>query len=197
MVVRPGRPDQLTLRDSYQEAVQQGDLKGYWSKRWGRSEEYPAWISDTNLPALSKEQAVALYQASGGRRSAEFKSNNLEEIRYSLDFLLYDTIKLEGRFDECVAEGGSYTLTGAGKEFVSYLLCLREPSLLGTWNASTERALRVLDIYPDTLRKGHWGLRYLDLLEVLQRVRLKLGLGDFREVDLFAYWVARMTRASR
>lgn len=196
MAALPGHPNQLILQDSYHKAVQQGELKGYWSRRWRRAEEYSTWISDTSLPSLSMEQAVALYQASGGRRSAEFKSNNLEEIRDSLDFLLYDTIKLEGRFDECVTEGGSYKLASAGKEFVSYLLCLREPALFGIWNASAERALRVLGMYPGTLRKGHWGLRYLDLLEVLQRVRLKLGLADFREVDVFAYWASKSAGSS-
>jgi hypothetical protein len=198
MVARPGHPDQLTLQDFYQVAAQRGELKGYWGKRWGQTEEYySTWISDTNLPSLTIEQAVTLYQAAGGRRSAEFKGNSLEEIRDSLDFLLYDTIKLEGRFDECVAEGGSYKLAGAGKEFVSYLLCLRGPTLFGTWNVNAERALRVLGMYPDTLRKGHWGLRYLDLLEVLQRVRLRFGLDDFREVDVFTHWVSKSARALR
>lgn len=197
MVARPGRPDYLTLRDSFPEAVQQGTLRHYWEKRWGRAGEYAGWLSDANLPSLSMEQAVTLYQSSGGRRSAQFKSNTLEEIRDSLDFLLYDTIKLEGRFDECVAEGGAYALAGTSKEFISYLLCLRNPALFGVWNASAERALRVLGLYPATLRKGHWGLRYLDLLEVLQQLRVRLRLGDFREVDLFCHWASRSARGPR
>jgi hypothetical protein len=194
MVARPGC--QLTLQASYREAVQRGMLEDYWGRRWGRAEEYSRWLSDINLPSLSKEQAVALYRASGDRRSAEFNSNPLEEIRDSLDFLLYDTIKLEGRFDECVSEYGSYQLAGAGKEFVSYLMCLHDPGLFGVWNTSAERALRVLGRYTDTLRKGHWGLRYLDLLEALQRVRLSFALADLREVDQFTYWVSKSARPS-
>lgn len=197
MVAQPGHPDQLSLPDSYREAVQQGVLKDYWRRRWGRAEESSGWLSEANLPSLSMEQAVALYQASGSRRSREFRNNALDEIRDSLDFLLYDTIKLESRFDECVVEGGSYQLAGAGKEFMSYLLCLRQPALLGVWNASAERALKVLGMDPSTLRKGHWGLRYLDLLEALQRMRLRFQLADFREVDQCAYWAAKSARASR
>ena len=197
MVARPGYPDQLALRDSFRESVQQGKLRDYWQKRWGRAEEFSGWLSQVNLASLSMEQAASLYQASGGRRGAEFKSNPLEDIRDSLDFLLYDTIKLEGRFDECVAEGGSYQLAGAGKELMSYLLCLREPALFGVWNSSAERCLKSLGRYPDTLRKGHWGLRYLDLLEVLQGVRVRFGLADFREVDLLAHWMGSSARTSR
>jgi hypothetical protein len=197
MVARPGHPDLLTLPDSYREAVQQGALKDYWRRRWGRAEEFSGWLSEANLPSLSMEQAVALYQASGNRRSREFRNNALDDIRDSLDFLLYDTIKLESRFDECVAEGGSYQLAGAGKEFVSYLLCLLQPALLGVWSASAERALKVIGMDPSTLRKGHWGLRYLDLLEALQRMRLRFQLADFREADQFAYWLAKSARVAR
>ena len=41
---------------------------------------------------------------------------------------MYDTIRLEGRFQECAAEGGAYKSAGAEKEFVSYLLCLKDPN---------------------------------------------------------------------
>ena len=48
-------------------------------------------------------------------------------------------------------------------------------------------APKLLEIFPKTLRKGHLGLRYLDLLETMQPVRQQLGLADFRSVDEFAY----------
>ena len=191
MVARPGRPDQLTLRETYVSTAQSGQLVAYWKKRWHRSDEFAGWLAEARLPALSMEQAIALYRASGGGRSGDFKANSIDEIRDSLDFLLYDTIKLEGRFDECVSPEGAYRLAGAGQGFVSYLLCLREPNLFGLWNNQAECMLKALGSYPDTLRKGHWGLRYIDLLDVLQRVRMQMGLADFREVDQFAYWLAK------
>jgi hypothetical protein len=43
-------------------------------------------------------------------------------------------------------------------------------------------------MYPDTLQQGHLGLRYLDWLEVIQKVRQQLGVADFRAVDEFCYW---------
>ena len=146
---------------------------------------------------MSPEQAAGLYRASGGGRLREFRTNPIEEVRDSLDFLLYDTIRLEGRFDECADAEGAYKLAGAGKEFVSYLLCMREPSLLGIWNSNAEGMLRALGIFPATLRKGRLGTRYMDLLEALQRVRGQLGLVDYREVDEFAYTVARLARSGK
>lgn len=191
MVARSGRPDQLILREAYGTAVQSGQLDSYGRKRWDRIREFGDWLAEPALPRLSLKQAAVLYRSSGGSRRREFNSNSIDEIRDSLDFLLYDTIKLESRFDECVAAEGAYRLAGAGRGFVSYLLCLREPGLLGVWNRQAERALKALELYPATLNQGHWGLRYIDLLDALQKVRLRMGLADFREVDRFAYWVAR------
>jgi hypothetical protein len=112
------------------------------------------------------EQALTLYRASESNRLAEFEGNSIEEIRDSLDFLLYDTIKLEGRFGECATNGGAYKLApdrdrglaGAGKEFVSYLMCLRYPTLFAIWNRPAEGALKLLGMYPATLRDGDLGL---------------------------------------
>lgn len=197
MATRSGRPDQLTLRESYWSAVRSGPLDSGWGKRWDRSLEYAAWLAQPSLPTLSLKQALVLYRASGGSRSREFNANSIDEIRDSLDFLLYDTIKLESRFDECVAAEGAYRLAGAGRGFISYLLCLREPSLFGVWNRQAERTLKVLELYPATLDRGHWGLRYIDLLDALQKIRSRMGLADFREVDRFACWVARSLPRTR
>ena len=196
MVARPGHPGQLALAKAYQEAVQQGRLESYRRRRWQKSREHASWLAPSALPDLTLGQALALYRASGGSRPQEFRANSIEDIRDSLDFLLYDTIKLEGRFDECVSPEGAYRLAGAGKEMVSYLLCLRDPTLFGVWNASAERALRALGLYKETLRRGHWGLRYLDLLEALESLRLRFGLDDFQSVDQFAGWVAKLPRSS-
>lgn len=166
-------------------------MDAYRKRRWAGSERFAVWLAEAGLPSLSEPQALTLYRASGGRRSQEFKSNPIEEIRDSLDFLLYDTIKLEGRFDECASADGAYKLAGAGKEFYSYLLCLRDPNLFAVWSPPGEKLLRRLKINSDGLRQGNLGMGYMDLLEGLQRVRQAVGLSDFRAVDEFAYAVAR------
>jgi len=181
----------LVLRDSYGEALRLGQLMRYRKRRWDQALEFAAWLSEKDLPSLSLDQALTLYRASGSNRIAEFETNPIEEVRDSLDFLLYDTIKLEGRFSECASDGGAYKLAGAGKQFVSYLMCLRDSTLFAVWNRSTEGALKLLGMYPATLRDGDLGLRYLDLLDVLQRVRRQLGLAHFQAVDEFCYMVSR------
>ena len=182
----------LTLQQGYAEAAQAGVLSGYRKRRWGRSEEFAVWLEQPALGSLDRVQALALYRASGGRKTKTFSTFPIEELRDSLDFLLYDTIKLEGRFDECGAPDGAYTPLGAGKEFASYLLCLRQPRLLGVWNGNSERLLRRLGLEPDTMKRGPIGIRYLDVLDALGRVGSEFGLADFRQVDELAYFVARV-----
>ena len=182
----------LSLLQGFNAAVGQGRLARYRKRRWESSEVMAQWLAEDALADLSPDQGRALYRASGGNRVAQFRSNPIAELRDSLDFLLYDTIRLEARFDECTAEEGGYKLAGAGKEFVSFLLCLRDPSLFAPWNSNAERMLRVWGRYPPGLGKGRLGNRYMDLLDALQEVRIQSGLTDFRQVDEFAYFVRRL-----
>ncbi len=183
--------ERFQLAQAYRETAQTGVLAGYWRRRWQRSGEMAGWLSEAQLPTLTEQQAVALYRASGGGKAREFAANGLPDIVETIDFLLYDAITLEARFNECVADDGGYKLAGAGKEFISYLLCLKQPALLAVWNPAAERALRRLERYPASMRSGHLGLRYLDLLDVANRLRPEFGLADFREVDEFMYFITR------
>ncbi len=179
------------LRPLYDEAVGLGRVDAYRKRRWDRAEEFASWLNEDSLPELSHDRAVRLYRASGGRNAAAFAAIPIEEVRDSLDFLLYDTIKLEGRFDECVSEGGAYKLDGAGKEFISWLLCLRSPTLFGVWNGNAERMLRLVRAYPESMKRGPMGIRYLDMLEALARVQVHGRLPDFIEVDIMSYVATR------
>ena len=179
------------LRPLYDEAVGMGKIDAYRKRRWDRAAEFIPWLDENSLAELSPERAMRLYRASGGRDAAAFAANPIEEIRDSLDFLLYDTIKLEGRFDECASDGGAYKLDGAGKEFVSWLLCLRSPALFGVWNGNAERMLRLIRAYPESMKRGPMGIRYLDMLEALARVQALARLPDLIEVDIMAYVATR------
>ena len=191
MVTRSVGADWLTLGEAFR-AVQ-GDpvLQKYRRRRWSRAGEFAEWLAEAALPSLSMDQALAVYSASGGARRQDFQLNSIEEVRDSLDFLLFDTVKLEGRFQECAAEDGGFKLAGAGKEFVSYLLCVAQPTLLAVWNSNAERALRKLGINTNSLKQGPMGIAYIDLLEALSAVRRGMALPDFRWVDEFAYSLTR------
>ncbi len=175
------------LRALYDEAVESGADAAYRKRRWGRAVEFAGWLEQDALESLTAENALFLYRASGGREAAAFSGTPIEELRDALDFLLYDTIKLEGRFDECVTTDAGYKLPGTGKEFVSWLLCLRNPQLLGVWNSNAERMLKRIGAYPETMKRGPLGIRYLDLMEALASLRARLGLRDFIEIDVLAF----------
>ena len=185
-----------SLLEGFSKAAQGGQLERYQQRRWERAAVMAQWLAENALPDLSHDQGSALYRASGGNRVAQFRANPIAELRDSLDFLLYDNIRLEARFDECAAEEGGYKLAGAGKEFVSFLLCLRDPGLFAHWNSNTERMLRVMGNYPPGLGRGRLGNRYIDLLDALQGLRIRTGLADFQQVDEFAYFVVRLARSS-
>ncbi len=191
MVAESGTAKPLGLWETYREASDRGYLTEYRRRRWSRFAECRNWLEQEALASLSWNQGLTLFRSSGARGIREFRTNQLEEVKDALDFLLYDTITLEIRFAECAASGGSYHLPGLDKEFVSYLLCLRDPSLFGIWQSYVPRALRLMGKCPPNLGKGHLGLGYLDLLDALQRVRQGAGLADFRAVDEYCFAVTR------
>ena len=181
------------LESAFEQALSNGTFHNYSQKKFGRYSEFATWLTEDMLPILSTEQSLDLYKCSGGRKTSDFKANSIEDVRDTLDFLLYDTIKLEGRFDECVSDVGAYKLNGTGKEFVSYLLHLRDPSLFGIWNQSSERALKLLGWDTPNLRKGPWGIRYIDMLDLLHRIQSRFQLPDLSAVDQFNYWLTRFS----
>ena len=194
MVARPANTGWLELNEKYHRALDEGLLENYRKRRWARAKEFAGWLAQDKLPDLSPDQALMLYRAAGGAQPGKFNANPLEEIRDVLDFLLYDTIKLEGRFDECAAEGGGFKLNGAGKEFVSYILCLQEPSLFAVWNSRAEGMLRRMAAFSSQMRTGPLGIRYLDMLEKLAQARYHLGLPDFRVLDELCFALASSRR---
>ena len=179
--------DWTPLAETYRAALDKGRLTSYRKRRWARAEEFSSWLTEEALAGLSEKQASDLYRASGSNQAGEFKQNPIAEVRESLDFLLYDATKLEGRFDECAADDGGFKLAGAGKQFISYLMCLRDPGLFAMWTPYSERLLRMAGLYHPGLRGRNLGMGYIDLLDALQIVRVRVGLPDFRLVDEFAF----------
>ena len=188
--------DWAALSRAYDDAVQAGQLDAFRARRWGYADDPSAWLTQENLATLTQPQADALYRAAGGRQLTKFRTNDLADVRDSVDFLLYDTIKLENRFEECALDTGGFGLTGAGREWPSYLLALRDPELFAPWSPHTERALRRLGLLPPGLKRGHPGLCYIDLLDAMQVVRRRSALPDFLAVDEFCYFNGRISRSA-
>ena len=162
-------------------------------ERWDRIGQFQGWIQQSELAHLTLEQAQVLYSSSGGRKGKEFRANSLEEVRDSIDFLLYDPLSLDGRFSECVDPEGAYTLKGCGKSFVSYLLCVRYPQLFGHWSSYSDRSLSMLGMTRPKARKmaQGQGTTYVQYLDLLWSVRKGAGMADFPELDRFLWWLAK------
>ena len=183
--------DWAALSDAFLEAVRAGDLDSFRRRRWEYTDNPAGWLTQEKLTTLTRSHADTLYRGAGGRQISKFRTNPIEEVRDAIDFLLYDTIKLENRFEECALETGGFGMAGAGREWASYLLTLREPDLFAPWSPHTERALRRLGLLPPGLKQGHPGLCYIDLLDTLAVLAHRLQLPDFRVVDEFCYFNGR------
>ena len=188
-------PDWPALAHAFNKAANAGELDAFRRRRWGNTDAV-GWLGQDALASLTETQAATLYRGAGGRQLAKFRANPIEEVRDAVDFLLYDNIKLENRFEECAVATGGFGLAGAGKEWPSYLLTLREPTLFAPWSPHTERALRRWGLLPAGFKGGHPGLCYIDLLDILHGLRVRIGLPDFRSVDEFCYLNGRVRKGA-
>jgi hypothetical protein len=66
--------------------------------------------------------------------------------------------------------------------------------LLGVWNGNAERLLRRAGAYPESMKQGPIGIRYLEFLEALGRLRARMGFRCFAQVDELAYLLARSNK---
>ena len=186
-------PDWPALAQAFSKADAAGQLDAFRRRRWGTANA-EQWLEQNALANLTEIQAATLYRGAGGRQLAKFRANPIADVRDAVDFLLYDTIKLENRFEECAVATAGFGLAGAGREWPSYLLALREPTLFAPWSPHTERALRRWGLLPVAFRGGHPGLCYIDLLDILHGLRVRVGLPDFRSVDEFCYLNGRVKK---
>jgi hypothetical protein len=188
-------PDWPAIADNFRRADQGGELDAFRRRRWG-NDGRADWLKQDHLASLTDAEATTLYRGAGGRQTKRFRTNPIAEVRDAVDFLLYDTIKLENRFEECATETGGFGLAGAGREWPSYLLTLREPTLFAPWSPHTERTLRRFGMLPAGFRNGHPGLCYIDLLDTLVVLARRMQLPDFRSVDEFCYLNGRTKNAA-
>ena len=89
---------------------------------------------------------------------------------------------------------GRTSSTERGKNSPPLYCAFGTPVCLGYGNTGAERTLRRLGLHPGTLNRGQWGVRYIDLLDALQRLAARFGLSDLAEADRFAAWIAQQKK---
>ena len=111
-------------------------MTAFRKRRWDRTSGAQTWLEQANIPSITDGQIGILYRGAGGRNLTKFRTNAVADIHDAMDFLLYDTIKLESRFDECASESGAFGLEGTGSEVAivpvdapgAQAFCTLEPS---------------------------------------------------------------------
>jgi hypothetical protein len=188
----------MISRESFDKLVtefrQEGESGGYEQRRaewWGQFpfEVTPEWIEN-----LTEAQALELYKTTGwGVKLYQrtFLESGLERIKDSLRYLLYGDDPVEERFLSVVDSRGTHKLSGVGREFASFLLCLHDNHQYGIWNGQVDEGLRLLRASPRRQRGEHIGQTYAKVVQQLKEIQELGRFADLQFVDEFLELLAR------
>ena len=171
----------------FAELERSGRLEGLHQRKWGQSGTVETLIEERRLQELSPKEAELLYRGLPifqGKRKV-FLGNPIQEVRECLWFLLFGEAPYEIRVWELLDDLGGYRLQGADRQLISALLCVQEPLMYGLTNATVDRALRKLGLFPRFgVRESDAG-RFQKLQEALWQVRQAAAFPDFKTTDDF------------
>ena len=149
----------------------------------------PDWIDD-----LTQDQALQLYKTTGWGVKLyhrTFLESGLDRIKASLRYLLYGHDPIEDRFFNIVDSQGTHKLSGVGREFASYLLCIHDNQQYGIWNGAVDDAFKLLKMTPRRQRGEHIGQTYAKVVAKLKEIQALAGFPDLQSVDEFLEMLAK------
>jgi hypothetical protein len=149
----------------------------------------PKWIDD-----LTEAQALELYKTTGWGVKLyhrTFVESGLDRIRDALRYLLYRDAAIEERFYNVVDGQGTHKLSGVGREFASFLLCLHDNQQYGIWNGTVDEALKLLRMTPRRERGESIGQTYASVIEKLKEIQRLGEFADLQFVDEFLELLAK------
>jgi hypothetical protein len=177
----------MISRDKFDQLVaeflQESEAGGYEQRHadwWGHFslQVTPEWIDN-----LTETQALELYKTTGWGVKLyhrTFIESGLDRIRAALRYLLYSDDPIEERFFNVVDGRGTHKLSGVGREFASFLLCLHDNQQYGIWNGTVDIGLKLLKMTPRRERGEHVGQTYAKVIDKLKEIQ---KLGDFADLQ--------------
>ena len=107
---------------------------------------------------------------------------DLPRLREALSLLVDERLPLRTRLDHMRPPGGTPMVRGLGPGVITLILHFVDPGRYGILNATSERSIKRLGLYPETLAKASLATRYEAVNGVLLRVasalEIDLGLLD-------------------
>ena len=140
--------------------------------------KYQPIFSQNGITKLTKEDYLSFLSFknnchwTGLERKGRNATHDMESLRDALTILLNDSISISERLPRATA-----IVTGMGKAIATSILLVAYPQKYGVWNGTSEKALKILQIFPSERLSD--GLKYKATNDVFQRLSSDL------EIDLW------------
>lgn len=108
-------------------------------------------------------------------------------------YLLNESIPIEERFFNVVCSSGNKYIDGVGKALASGFLIDYDLHKYCIWNNKTEMGFNVLGWKKPYQSGDNEGIKYVNVLEQLKKLRDNIGSGlnyNYDDIDNFLHWIA-------
>ena len=135
-----------------------------------------------NLPNLSKNQFknFLLYRNnkhwSGIFRQGNMITNDMVRLRRTLEFLQNEKIPIEERLNEIISKKGKYYIKGLGRAVLTPILLVLFPEKYCVFNNINEKAMKMLEIYPNFSRGTTFAEKYNEINRIVNSLASKFNL---------------------
>jgi hypothetical protein len=199
--------DKKLLKDLYKQYKENIDsiIQNYGEKdgfiidgiRW--SEYYKTLINGVvekiKSKTLTENDTLDFYKRFGFAPKLYWKSfveNGVENISNLFTFLLDDSIPADAKINKIVEDPESDKfIRGVGINFVSLFLTVHDHQKYVQWNATTDGALKILNMYPVRDRGEKKSSFYNKINAACQEISKVIGVDDLTVIDSLLFCINR------
>lgn len=179
------------FRDSQTDVLAQRLVELEVCEYWG------VIFSPKGIDTLTKQDVTGYMSYAQNKRWREIHkediTSDMESLRRALRRLIDDSVPIEMRLNDLEPSRGEFAVPYLGKAKLTPILLVTKPKEYGVWNDYSERALRLMGVFPEFTANDHLGDQYMKVNAVLLGLAQEYRLSLWR-LDVILEKISRLVR---
>jgi hypothetical protein len=170
------------LKQTYLEVLHETEFQNMFAARDSVIGRYQKVFSPEHLPDLTKEGFQDFLKFENNQhwrplfRQQAMITENMDELRKALIYLVDESIPLEKRLEKLRPKGGEPWIKGLSKAIITPILLISQPDKFGVWNGVSENGMKTVGVWPPIKTTAPFSEKYLAINEILLELSVRLEL---------------------